>query len=134
QHQPFVPLAHRKDLPGGEEVEWRADPVGRLDEDVRIVMERMVGRDEDRRALAQGLLHVLDAADVELDDLLAAGQVAIDERPPEADKPGSHPRRPAARRRLKRLTVHGKTAPEGASASSRKRCCKAKTARGQIFK
>ena len=74
QHELLEPLAHREDLPGGEEVERRSDAMGGLDQHVGVVVERMVRRDQHARSAVQRLLDVLDSGHVHLDDLLSLAQ------------------------------------------------------------
>src|SRR5262245_28634195 len=102
-----MPLAHGEDLPGSEEVERRPHAVRSLDKHIRVVVEGMIGGNEQSRAAGNRLLHVLNPCYVDLNDALAACQFAIDQWPPQPDKPRRHLRLPGARRGLKGLTIHG---------------------------
>jgi hypothetical protein len=67
----------------------------------------VVRRDHHAGAALQGRAHVLDAVDLELDDLLIAAQRAVDQRTPQPHQPGLQSRVPGAGRCLKGLAVHG---------------------------
>ena len=88
-------------------MERPAHAVRSFDDDVRVVMERVIGRDHHASAALQGLLDVLDAGDVELDDLLVLAERVVDERSPPTHQPRLEAVRPRAGRSLEGLAVHG---------------------------
>jgi hypothetical protein len=114
QNATFQRLAHREDLPRGEKVKRLSHTMGRFDEDVGIVMKRVIGNDHHPRAAGERMAHVLGPFHVEPRDPLSAFQLAPNQWPPQLHQPGGHFGRPPLGRRLEGLAVHrgGSVVPE----------------------
>ena len=104
---PLKRRAHRKHLPGRQEMKRSADPMGRMSQGIRIVMERMIRSDQHASPGLKRRPHVLVAANLYVGDLGDAKHFTAHQRKPHSHQPRCHPRFPRLRRSGIRLLIHG---------------------------
>ena len=107
KHPALKGCAQLEHLPGRHEMKRQMNAMRGLDQDVRIVMKRMVRRNQNSHTVVNGTAQVIETLDVKMVDPLSL-QIPLDQWSHPANQPWCHPGFPGSWRGLIWLTVHFK--------------------------